>query len=440
MEQRINTLYKFLIPLLVVGISFGYTTFPICLALFVLRLVVTDKHTAGFFLIMYGGLTGGVIRTIYPFIPIYGLLLNVFGVILAFDVIKDLFGRGAKSLIYFVITCIVFTIYYYMGPQDDFASNKLSEIVEHGFFAVLGFYVFCRCGDIKNESVLQIIFMSTLLMITFVVQNYGFSRGALFDYEWFRHQEYDYFRMNNFEQSTLVSYQHIAMNMLFGLAIYLSQKKVGLKLSLLYVVCAAQLILMSGCRQGILGLILVMMLRLTYFRETENKNFIQKHITTILITAVLLIASYQFLSSLNVDFIANTLESGDAGRTVLLIQGIQLFTDNMAAGVGLGGYHAITGDVYPHNFLVEILCECGLIGLFVFIALIASSFNQAKLSMLYATTNDSYLFLVLLAMLVRVSVSGDFTLSIELFSAIFATLALSNVAKGNILSTIKAKQ
>lgn len=438
MEHRLNTLYKYLIPLLVVGISFGYTSFPICLALLVLRLVVTDKHTAGFFLIMYGGLTGGVIRSIYPFMPIYGLILNVLGVILAFDVIKDLFGRGSKSLIYFIITCIVFTIFYYLGPQDDFAANKLSEIVEHGFFAVLGFYVFCRCGDMKNESVLQIIFMSTLLMITFVIQNYNFSRGGLFDYEWFRHQEYDYFRMNNFEQSTLVSYQHIAMNMLFGLAIYLSQKKAGFWWSLLYIVFAAQLILMSGCRQGILGLILVLLLRLTYFRETENKNFVQKHITAIMIAAVLLIASYQFLSSLNVDFITNTLESGDAGRTVLLLQGLQLFTDNMVAGVGLGGYHAITGDVYPHNILVETLCECGLTGLFVFIALIASCFKQARLSILYATTNDSYLFLVLLAMLVRTSVSGDFTTSVEMFSAIYATLALSVTPKGNSDFIVKA--
>lgn len=438
MEQRLNTLYKLLIPLLVVGISFGYTSFPICLALLILRLVITDKHTAGFFLIMYGGLTGGVIRSIYPFIPVYGLLLNLLGVFLAFDTIKDLFGQRSKSLMYFVITCIVFIIYYYLGPQDDFASNKLSEIIEHGSFAVMGFYVFCRCGDMKNESVLQIIFMSTLLMITFVIQNYGFSRGELFDYEWFRHQEYDYFRMNNFEQSTLVSYQHIAMNMLFGLAIYLSQKKVSFRWSLLYVVFAAQLILMSGCRQGILGLILVLLLRLTYFRETENMNFVQKHITAIMIAAVLLIASYQFLSSLNVDFIANTLESGDAGRTVLLLQGIQLFTDNMVAGVGLGGYHALTGDVYPHNFLVETLCECGLTGLFVFIALIASCFKQARLSILYATTNDSYLFLVLLAMLVRVSVSGDFTLSIELFSAIYATLALSVTPKWNSAFVVKA--
>lgn len=438
MERKINLLYKFLIPLLVVGISFGYTTFPICLALFVLRLIVTDKHTAGFFLIMYGGVVGGVVRSIYPFVPVYGLLLNVLGIFLALDVIKDLFGRGSKSLSFYVITCVVFSIFYYLGPQDDFASDKLSKIIEHGFFSVLGFYLFCRCGKLNNESVLQIIFISTLLMIAFVIQKYGFSRGGLFDYEWFRQQEYDYLRSNNFEQSTLVSYQHIAMNMLFGLSIFLSLRNVGWKTSFFYVICAAQLILMSGCRQGILGLILVILLRLTYFREGESKNFIQKHITAIVVSSVLIIASYLFLTSLNVDFITDTLESGDEGRTILLLQGINLFLDNMTSGVGLGGYHAITDDVYPHNFLVETLCECGLTGLFIFMLLIFSCFKQANLSLQYITTNNSYLFLVLSAMLVRVSVSGDFSLSIELLCAIYATLALPVASKGNNSFSVKA--
>ena len=106
-----------------------------------------------------------------------------------------------------------------------------------------------------------------MLMFGFVIEYYNFSPGALFDYEWFRSQEYAWMARNHFENSTLVSYQHIGMNVLFGLSIFLSKNKIDKKAFALYLIASAQLILSSGCRQAIMGLFLIVILKLIIFRD-----------------------------------------------------------------------------------------------------------------------------------------------------------------------------
>lgn len=425
MAQKINTIYIILIPILILGISLGYTTFPICLALLTLRLLVSDKHAAGFYLLMYGGIIGGITRTIYPFLPVYGLLLNFIGLILIRDKITSLFTSGSKAIRYLFLLYIIFAIFYFLGPQDDFAVTKFSNIIQHGIFTLIGYYAFCSYKNINNESILQIMFLSTLLCFSFVIQYYHFSPGNIFNYEWFRDQSYSYMASTGFEEGTMVSYQHIAMNMLYGLAIFLSSQKLNRNKSIAYVMFATQLILTSGCRQAILGLFLVLILRLTVFRSSSIKTNYSRIIGSLIIGTILIFISYQLLVFLNIEFINTTLKEGDVGRNAILLEGIQIFLEHPALGAGLGGYHQITGEGYPHNFIVEILCECGLLGTTLMIALLISSIKKANMSLRFTTQNQSYLLLILSALLVRILVSADLTVSIELFSGIFITLAVT---------------
>lgn len=423
--RNLNTIYLFLIPLLVAGISLGYTTFTLCLVLLFLRLIFANRQSVAFFLVMYGGIIGGMIRAVYPGIPVYGIFLSAIGIFLVRDVFFDFIKKGKESLIYLVICFFVFALYYLWGPQDSFASDKLLNIIENGAFTVFGYYLFCSSSKIDNEGIFQTLLVSTILMFGFVIEYYNFYPGALFDYEWFRSQEYAWMATNHFENSILVSYQHIGMNVLFGLSIFLSKNKINKKAFVLYIIVSAQLILSSGCRQAIMGLFLIVILKLIIFKESSFKRSTAQNIVfAIGLGGILIMISYQLLMSLNIDYINNTIERGDSGRAILLAQGLQIFYENPFVGSGLGGFHAITGEVYPHNFIIEILCECGIVGAFIFSVLVFSCFKRAKLSIFYSTINNSYLFLVIAALSVRVLVSGDFKISIELFSAVFATLAV----------------
>lgn len=423
-----------------VGISFGYTTFTLCLVLLFLRLLFANRQSVAFFLVMYGGIIGGMIRAVYPAIPVYGTFLSLIGIYLVRDIFFDFIKKGKESLLYIVICFFVFTFYYLWGPQDSFASDKLLNIIENGMFTIFGYFLFCSSSKIDNVAISQTLLVSTMLMFGFVIEYYNFSPGALFDYEWFRSQEYAWMARNHFENSTLVSYQHIGMNVLFGLSIFLSKNKIDKKAFALYLIASAQLILSSGCRQAIMGLFLIVILKLIIFRDRSLKHSTTQNIFLLIgLGWILIMASYQFLMSLNIDYINNTIERGDNGRAILLAQGIQIFNENPLLGSGLGGFHSITGEVYPHNFIIEVLCECGIVGAFVFSVLVFSCFKRAKLSILYSTINNSYLFLIIAALSVRVLVSGDFKISIELFSAIFATLTISNKIKRNETTTCSYK-
>ena len=133
---------------------------------------------------------------------------------------------------------------------------------------------------------------------------------------------------------------------------------------------------------------------------------------------------YEVVSSLDIDIVTKTLESGDAGRDELREQALAIFDKNPLFGSGLGGFYKITGENYPHNFFLEVLCECGIFGL-LFLSLVYIVFMvKHKIGIGQLTRNDSFFLIIMISLFVRCMVSGNFTISIQLFSALFALAAL----------------
>lgn len=424
-EHKINRIYLVILPILILGISLGYSSFLLCITFLVIRLVVTDRYTAGFYLIMYGGIIAGIVRAIYPYIPIYGLLLNTFGLFLVYREVQQFFLKGGKAIVFILILYIILWFYYLYGPQDGFSHNKLIRILQQGSFTLFGYYLFCSQKKINNEALFQILCVSTVAMFLYVIQSYHYIPGNIFDYEWFRSAEYASLAINKYEMELLVSYQHIGMNMLFGLAIFISSKHLSKKLSVFYILLSLQLIMTSGCRQAILGLVVILILRATFFAESYKRST-KSYLLSILGVLLLGIGAYLILLSLNIDFITKTFQEGDSGRNILMLNAVNIFYNNIYFGCGLGGYHFITGDVYPHNFLLEILCEMGIVGLCIILTFFYACKKSSKLKLHFETQNGTYFFLVMSVLLIRTLVSADLTVSIELFSSMSATLAILN--------------
>ena len=123
--------------------------------------------------------------------------------------------------------------------------------------------------------------------------------------------------------------------------------------------------------------------------------------------------------SYDIDTISNTLDEGDISRFQLFNQAWNLFLDH-PLGVGIGGFHFYTGEVWPHNFILEILCETGIIGSLVFLALIIINLIYKHIGLFYVTRSKLFYFIIISALFVRIMVSTDLSESIEFFSAIFA--------------------
>lgn len=131
-----------------------------------------------------------------------------------------------------------------------------------------------------------------------------------------------------------------------------------------------------------------------------------------------------FLESVQSSYISNTLETGDQARMMLYAQSLSIFHDNPLLGSGLGGFNAITGEPWPHNFFLELLCETGVIGTFVALLFLVVPIIRQKQSLHHITASNQFFFLIVIAIFIRVMFSGDFRISIELFSAVLAVSAV----------------
>lgn len=421
----IRKVYYILLPLLIAGITLGYTSFAIALVALLPLLFSTSRHTVGVFFLMYGGPLGGIIRATYPMIPVYGLMLEFIGIILIWDEIKDLLRYNSKSLLGIFLVLLTFGFFYAIGPRDDFATDKYLTVCTHGTLMLFGYYVYEKSAKIDPEGMTLLLLVSAIMMFCYVISYVRLSPGGFFDYNWFREQYESWWYANNFE-GALVGYQHIGMLILFAVAIFFSQAKLRTELLLFYLVCGGQLVLMTGCRQAIFGVILVLILRFAVFKEENigRKNRMKRFIPILISLAVALVVVFFFLERLDSSSVSNTLAEGDAGRTVLFLQALSIFNDHPLLGAGLGGYHAITDEVYPHNFFLELLCEVGIVGTIAAILFIAVPLIRKKQGLLHLTATNQFYFLIVLGIFVRVMVSSDLTESIELFSAVMAISAV----------------
>lgn len=417
----LSKVYYIVIPLLIVGISQGYTSFPLTLIALLPLLFISNRHTVGFFFVMYGGPLGGCIRAMYPSIPIYGMVLQLIGFVLMWDLISDLIKHNLRAVWGMLLVLAFFGIFFFVGPRDSFAQEKYIKMCTNGLLMIIGYFALDRSTKMDAEALTRLLLVAALSMYAFVIAFYHMSPGALFDYDWFRNQEMDYYYAQDHEH-TLVGYQHIGMLIAFAVAIMLSQTKLSKGSALFYTICASQMVLMSGCRQAILAVVVIIVLRYAVFRSSNiGKEFSMGRVLGSVVGIALAgIIVFFILSNVGSSVVSDTLLEGDNGRQMLYIQAINIFNNNPLMGSGIGGFHAITGDAWPHNFVLEMLCETGLLGTIGMLVVVIYVLSTKHIKLLYVTRSGMFFFLVLLTLFVRVMVSSDLPESIELFSAVFA--------------------
>lgn len=411
-----NKVWYMVIPGLLLGIYIGMTSFLMCLLCILLLLFYTNRHTAGFYLLLYGGLLAGYTRATFPGIPIYGVMIEFVGLLLLSNGLEYI-QRARRNIISLLLVFAVFFFFYLNASQySSYANSKISNIVMHGSFAFIAYYVFDRSRNISIETLVQLLLVSTIGMISYTCARYGFSVGNILDFDWYRSQSVIWQQVNQ-DETMLADYQQVGMYAAFSVSLFLAQRDFSYLKAVFYAIVSIQLILTSGCRQALLAVIMVMFFRLFYFNTV--RNFFQK-ILLIALSFFFIYVVYMLLASSEIEVLNKTLQSGDEGRYYIYISAWNLFLENLWLGVGLGGFPLYVDAPWPHNMVLEILCECGLIG-FILLASICIVFVVCnKVSLKHSTVSEVYYFMFFIAMIVRVMVSADLMISIELLSALFA--------------------
>ena len=418
MEKALNKLTVCLLPLFILGITFAKIPFIVVLAFLLIRLMATDRDTCGVFLLMFGGAIGGYVRQKYPFMPVYGLLFQFYGLFLLrnYFLSKRHENQGFK---YLLVLMIYFLLNFALSPNtgDVYAQNKIFGMIQTALFMYVGYYALIRSHRFNNESFGQLLLLSSILFFVYNMELLSIRPSGLFDYTWFRFST-EGIKMNDPMMEKVISYHIVGMNSLFALSFIISQHDIKKTTLFYYSILATQLVLFSGARQAIFGLIIIFALR--YYFKSGNVGVRRGKLKYLVSAIVLLYLSVSLLELLDLDYINNTLSEGDEGRSVLSDLAIALFLKYPIFGSGIGGFQHNVFMMYPHNFFLEVLCECGILGLLLLSYVVFSFVRKHKINLFYLTKNNTFFFIILIALMARCMVSADLSYSIQLFSAIFA--------------------
>ena len=418
MEKALNKLTVCLLPLFILGITFTKIPFIVVLAFLLIRLMATDRDTCGIFLLMFGGAIGGYLRQRYHFLPVYGLLFQLYGLYLLrnYFLSKRYKKQGFK---YLLVLMIYFLLNFALSPNtgDVYAQNKILGMFQTALFMYVGYYALIRSHRFNNESFGQLLFLSSILFFVYNMELLGVRPSGLFDYTWFRFST-EGLKMDDPMMEKVISYHIVGMNSLFALSFIISQHDIKKTTLLYYSILATQLVLFSGARQAIFGLIIIFAIR--YYFKSGNVGVRRGKLKYLVSAIVLLYLSVSLLELLDLDYINNTLSEGDAGRSVLSDLAIALFLKYPIFGSGIGSFQHNVFMMYPHNFFLEVLCECGIFGLLLLSCVVISFVRKHKINLFYLTKNNTFFFIILIALMARCMVSADLSYSIQLFSAIFA--------------------
>lgn len=455
--NSLNNPFYLISPILLIGLHLGFTSYFICLLFILLRLLTTNKDTAGIFLVLFGGLVGGITRHVYPGIPLYGSILILLGLLLLSGNVAiflrngkktvllsgniAIFLRNGKKSIFFLLLVIsVFFVSYLYGPHHHYSNSKLLAIIIFGFLSLFIYSIINISKRFSSIAISQLLLLTTVSLYVASIESFGYKGpSSFFDYSWFRLTTSQF--VTDY-QISVIDYQAIGMNALYAFAFFIGSEKVSMNTNkfyryLFYATCF-QLILMSGARQAIFGLGLLVFVRIAIFSQVPSFS---KRLVSILLGILILFIFVKFISSLNIDFLSTVLASdGDlksiTGRADNILRAYSIIRENPFFGVGLGGYSPKNMSIYPHNVILEILSECGIIGLTALILVLVYFYKSNRYSIKLITTNGLYLIIILTALLIRAFVSSDLSESIALFSGIFA-MAISRKENFNYINEEK---
>lgn len=410
-----------LLLLLLVFADVFLEVFPVMvMAFFLLPLVFVRVDKIGIFALC-----------IYPLPILFGSILYYYG-IQGFGGYFDIFAfllfsfnwlrkewvvpNLKKAVFWHCLLYALLLVSVVMSTGGDYAGKKLFLTVQYGAFSfiayVLMFTYKSKCNFIRIG--LYYIICAYLMLRISPYLNNGAGPADLFDFGYLRR-----YNMRVLElETTVVDYQHVGFFAVMGfgtIMLHTMKEKISSLLVVVVLLLCTLVSLYSGARQFII--ISVVLVGGWFFSLMMKKGI---SLSSIFIGAVALFLFVLLYGTLFSDegMLSSVGEEGylsGSGREFHILKGISDFLENPIFGIGYGRF-SLEGKYgrYPHNLIIELLCELGIVGTLVVICL---AFKP--LSILFKHCKPS-LYLVVVYFL-RSMTSGGFDSNVMLFGLLFAS-------------------
>lgn len=321
------------------------------------------------------------------------------------------FSEAIKPLIY---VFIIFVLSSLITSGGNFAFIKCKDSILNGIIAFFSFaFMFSNPGKYDCRRIgLYLILYSFLMLLLSPQLNNGSGPIDFFDF--------GYLRRNNMlvleDESFTIDYQHVGTFATLGCAMIMLHslwRKDSIHLIIIGIVLCTLSSLYSGARQSMIISVALIFLW-SIFQENNKKNVIIYAGVGIVVVVMLvrfLFADGGMLNSVKED---GYLEASN--RDLVLLKGVSDFLNNPIIGVGYGRFFFGKYGLYPHNLIVELLCEIGIIG-FVFIFALS-------IKPIINLRNYKPCLYLLVVYILRSMTSGGMDSNIMLFGFVFSTICL----------------
>lgn len=427
MREKICNIVPYLILILlaltITGSISAITLFVIIISL---NCLLSRKEVGISFLLIFPALMGQLFRNLQIGYP-GSIIALIIGIGLLKNELRTIFKRPSALLYTCTLVMIILISFIYGGMTIE-GTDKLITLLITCITSILIFYPIAMSRNIDLGKIAYPFLLSGIFFIAVAYDFLGYTRT----YDFFDFTTFRQIGTENLEKGLPYIVWHIpAMISCYSLAFYLSGKDDSVKFKdIIFLITSFWLILLSGTRQAIICYFAI----LVCWIIIRNGKL---QIKDIVISVFLCLAGYLFFSTLEVEGIQkvfDTTKSLDERLNRDYSYTFKLISENTYLGVGLGNINdPLTGQRYPHNIVLEILCEMGCVGLIAVSLLIIIFYARNKFDIFKKTNSGNYSLILFLPYLVRSMISDDLSHNVVLFVVMFTLFNRS----ANIKSIVK---
>ena len=419
-EKQINRYFLIIVIIGLFAYYLGIANMYIWIFILLIRVSNFNRTELGFLSLLIGtGLFGRMI----PSKEIYLGTVVVFtslGIILLLKEIFYVVRAYLHSFLFLFFICLFFLFAFLAGPQTDYSYEKITKTSVRFILWTIVFLIYIKTKSISNKRLGIAFLILTLFYLSECYQLYGVRPSSFFDTTFFR----DYcLQIGRDENNTaVVNYHTLAYLSLSSVVFWTLNKsfyKGDERNAYIIGFISFWIIAISGARQVIFvfGLLAVIRYILSKGDAVSVSNLLKVFLFIFLfISLISSFGSSYYETALDTNADVGTRLHRDV-NTPFIVMSI-----NPYCGVGFGGYPLYANKDYPHNFFLEIICEEGFVGLFIFLLIILFFVitNENKKYFRYMTFNKSYLFVLLLLFFARAQISGDLTSSVSFLAILLS--------------------
>lgn len=419
--SKIDIFYIAIFYIGIIGFYCGIVNMYFWLILLLVRLSFSHKKEVAIFCLLFGSNLFGRMFESTELVIVITIIFPIVGFIILRSDIRKIIINNQRSYLYLSIIVIFFCIYFLLSSQNSYAQGKIVRLVVRAYIWLTTFLILFQSKRIFNKNFTYFFLLLALFYLSQAYQLYGIKPDSLFDLSFFR-EEVNILGRND-EDKSIVNPHTLGYLSCGAMAFYISKKgtleRNYTELMLLSLL-SFFIIVISGARQTLVCYILIY--SLAFFvrnGKMSMKNFfIACCILFILCCSILALSRES--DSINKMLSSETLDKklNRDITTPFIIMEI-----NPTFGIGFGEYPNYTIKNYPHNIILEIICEEGFFGLVIILLIVCLySYSVHKLGVsfiYYIANNQMFLIIFLTLFFMRSMISGDISEGISIFSILF---------------------